>query len=58
MWKIEVIFLSVYFAILYIIAFLSRRGYREDDDFLWVSKTQWSAIGVLWVPAMIGCLRQ
>ena len=42
-----------YFLLLYMIAFLSNRHYRSEDDVLWISKKQWEAIFVMWVPCLI-----
>lgn len=42
-----------YFIFLYIIAFCSNLKYREHDDILWISKSQWRAILVLWSPSLI-----
>ncbi len=35
-----------WFLLLYMVAFLSNRHYRSDDDVLWISKRQWEAIFV------------
>lgn len=51
--KAEIILCFVYFAILYIIAFFSNLKYREPDNILWISKSQWRAILVMWLPSLI-----
>lgn len=51
--KTKLILCFVYFAILYIIAFFSNFKYREDDDILWVSRSQWRALLVMWLPSLI-----
>jgi hypothetical protein len=43
-----------WFLILYLIAFLSNRSDRHDDDILFITKHQWKAIFMLWVPCLIG----
>ena len=43
-----------WFLLLYLIAFLANRHYRNDEDVLWISKNQWGAIFTLWVPFLIG----
>lgn len=49
----KLIICLVYFAILYIIAFCSNFKYREPDDVLWISKNQWRALLVMWLPSLI-----
>lgn len=51
--KTKLILCFVYFAILYIIAFFSNLKCREDDDILWISKSQWRALLVMWLPSLI-----
>lgn len=51
--KTKLILCFVYFAILYIIAFFSNLKYREDDDILWVSRSQWKGILYMWLPVLI-----
>ena len=51
--KYFLIMAVVYFIILYLVAFFSHRGYREDDDILWVSRSQWAAIFVIWLPILV-----
>ncbi len=51
--KAKLILCLVYFVILYIIAFCSNFKYREDDDILWVSRSQWRALLVMWLPSLI-----
>lgn len=43
----------VCFIILYVIAFVSNRHYRENDDILFISKSQWKAIFLLMLPTLI-----
>ena len=42
-----------YFLLLYMIALISNRHYRSDEDVFWISKNQWNAIFVMWVPCLI-----
>jgi hypothetical protein len=51
--KIALVFIIIYFLILYLIAYFANRGYREEDDILFVSRTQWHAILTLWLPSLI-----
>lgn len=44
----------VTFALLYIIAFVSNMHYRDkEEDVLFVSKSQWEAIGLLMLPTLL-----
>jgi hypothetical protein len=43
-----------WFLLLYLIAYLSNFSNRHDDDVLLISKRQWRAIFILWVPCLIG----
>lgn len=51
--KTKLIVCLIYFVILYIIAFFSNFRYREPDDILWVSRSQWRALLVMWLPSLI-----
>lgn len=51
--KTKLILCFVYFAILYIIALFSNLKCREPDDILRVSRSQWRAILVMWLPSLI-----
>lgn len=50
--KTKIIVCLVYFVILYIIAFYSNFKNREDDDILWISRSQWRALLVMWLPSL------
>lgn len=41
------------FVILYIVAFISNRHYRDSEDVLFISKSQWKAIFLLMLPTLI-----
>jgi hypothetical protein len=43
-----------WFLLLYLIAYLSNFFNRHDDDVLLITKRQWKAIFMLWVPCLIG----
>lgn len=43
-----------WFMLLYLVAFLANLHYRSDEDVLWVNKSQWEAIFLLWAPCMAG----
>ena len=51
--KTKLIICLVWFVILYIIAFYSNFKNREPDDVLWISKNQWRALLVMWLPSLI-----
>lgn len=51
--KTKLILCFVWFVILYIIAFFSNLKNREDDDILWISRSQWRALLVMWLPSLI-----
>jgi hypothetical protein len=55
-WIACVIFESLYFLLLYLVAFFSNKNYREDDDILWVSRSQWRAIFLMWIPTIFAWL--
>lgn len=42
----------IYFLILYLIAFFSHKGYKEEDDILLISRSQWGALFVMWLPIL------
>lgn len=43
----------VYFLILYFIAFMSNRHYRDSSDILWITGDQWWAILIMWAPILL-----
>lgn len=51
--KTKIIVCLVWFVILYIIAFCSNFKNREPDDVLWISRRQWRALLVMWLPSLI-----
>lgn len=50
--KTKIIICLVWFVILYIIAFYFNFKNREDDDILWISRSQWRALLVMWLPSL------
>jgi hypothetical protein len=53
---IKIAFLITIFVLLYIIAFISNRHYRDSEDVLFISKRQWKAIFMLMLPTLIAIL--
>lgn len=53
MLKAKIIFAVIYFLILYSFAWISARGYREDDAILGVNRSQWLALFVMWIPVLV-----
>ena len=51
--KIKLAVLVIYFLILYLIAFINNKDYKEPEDFLGVTDTQWTAIMVMWAPSIL-----
>ena len=41
---------------LYIVAFISNRHYRDSEDVLFISKSQWKAIFLLMLPTLTAIL--
>ena len=52
----KIIYLIVWFTLLYIVAFISNRHYRDSDDVLFISKTQWKAIFMMMLPTLLAAL--
>lgn len=48
----------IYFLVLYLIAFFSNLHYREEDDILFISRSQWRAIAVMWLPIIVVFMKQ
>ena len=51
--KIEIAFIAIYFLVLYLIAYFANRDYREEDDILFIARSQWHGIFVLWLPSLV-----
>lgn len=51
--KVKIIITLIYFLILYIVALVSNWGYWEKDDILFVSRRQWKALLIMWLPALV-----
>ena len=52
-YKIKLFECLGYFIVLYTIALCSNLKYREDDDVLWVARSQWKAIFLMWIPSLV-----
>ena len=50
---LKIAFPIVCFVLLYTVAFISNRHYRDSDDVLFISKTQWEAIFLLMLPTLL-----
>ncbi len=50
---IRIAFPITIFAMLYIVAYISNRHYRDSEDVLFISKSQWEAIFLLMLPTLI-----
>lgn len=48
----------IIFAMLYIVAFISNRHYRDDEDVLFISKSQWKGIFLLMLPTLIAIFKE
>lgn len=46
------------FVILYIVAFISNRHYRNSEDVLFISQSQWEAIFLLMLPTLIAIFKE
>ena len=47
------VIIIVYFLVLYLIAFFANRDNRTEDDILFVARSQWHAIFVIWLPSLV-----
>ena len=50
--KMTLFYVIVYFLILYLIALIANKDSIEDNDILFVSRRQWKAILVIWLPSL------
>ena len=55
---VRIAFPIVCFALLYTVAFISNRHYRDSDDVLFISKSQWEAIFLLMLPTLIAVFKR
>lgn len=51
--KVMLGYIAIYFIILYLVAFISNLRDRQDDDVLFISRNQWKAILVMWIPSLV-----
>lgn len=54
---IRIAFPIIIFAMLYIVAYISNRHYRDSEDVLFISKSQWEAIFLLMLPTLIAVFK-
>ena len=55
---IRIAFPITIFVMLYIVAFICNRHYRDSDDVLFVARSQWEAIFLLMIPTLLAALRR
>lgn len=55
---IRIAFPITIFAMLYIVAFISNRNYRDSEDVLFISKSQWEAIFLLMLPTLLAIFKR
>lgn len=55
---VRIVFPIVCFALLYIVAFINNRHYRDSDDVLFVSRSQWKAIFLLMLPTLLAVFKR
>ena len=46
----------LYFVLLYVVAFLANYHYRDKNDILWISRHQWKAIFIMWIPVIFAMI--
>lgn len=55
---IRIAFPITIFVMLYIVAFISNRHYRDSEDVLFISRSQWEGIFLLMIPTLLAVLRR
>ena len=55
---IRIAFPITILAVLYIAAYISNRHYRDNEDVLFISKSQWKAIFLLMLPTLIAAFKR
>ena len=55
---IRIAFPTTILVMLYIVAFISNRHYRDSDDVLFISKSQWKAIFLLMLPTLLAVFKR
>lgn len=58
MMMIRIVFSITIFVMLYIVAFISNKDYRDSEDVLFISKSQWKAIFLLMLPTLIAVFKR
>ena len=55
---IRIAFPITIFVMLYIVAFISNRHYRDSEDVLFISRSQWEGIFLLMIPTLLAAFRR
>ena len=55
---IKIAFPITIFVMLYIVAFINNKHYRDSEDILFISKSQWEAIFLLMLPTLIAVFKR
>ena len=55
---IRIVFPIIIFVMLYIVAFINNRHYRDSEDVLFISKSQWKAIFLLMLPTLLALFKR
>ena len=55
---VRIAFPITIFAMLYTVAFISNRHYRDNEDVLFISKKQWEAIFLLMLLTLIAVFKR
>lgn len=55
---IRIAFPITIFAMLYIVAYINNRHYRDSEDILFISKSQWEAIFLLILPTLLAVIKR
>ena len=55
---IRIAFPTTILVMLYIVAFISNRHYRDNEDVLFISKSQWKAIFLLMLPTLLAVFKR
>ena len=55
---IRIAFPTTILVMLYIVAFISNRHYRDSDDVVFISKSQWKAIFLLMLPTLLAVFKR
>lgn len=56
--KRGLVIIIVYFLVLYLGAYFANRNYREYDDILFVSRSQWRGIFIMLLPSLLVLIKE